>query len=189
MIDRLLGLATGRRVLVALVLLGVGGRALFLLGPYPALKRLAPPFPLPEETTTAIPELRAFLEHLGSSGREVYAAFQWWDMLNPVLVAVAGTLLVSWLINRAGHQRRIWRYAAMLPLLAAVADVAENLLLRAAIVAHPELPAMAVLLPSVTKAKLLGLMLTVPIAIGLSFAAIVRAARARMRRPPAGQHP
>lgn len=185
-ISWLLAMATGRRVLVALVLLGIGGTVLFRFGPYARLKPFARPYPLPEETTTAQPELAGFLQHLGPAGRDLYAAFQWWDMLNPLLVTVAGTLLMAWLIGRAGHERRIWRFAAFLPVIAGAADLVENLLLRAAVVAFPSVPESASVLATVTKVKLLSLMVMVPIAVGLGAVVLVRWARTRLRHRTPG---
>ena len=181
MISRLLDMATGRRVLAALLLLGVGGTALFRLGPYARLKPFALPYPFPEETTTAQPELSTFLGHLGRPGRDLYAALQWWDMINPLLVAVAGTLLMAWLIRRAGHERRIWRFAVFLPVIAGASDLTENLLLRAAIVAFPSVPGAAGLLADVTTVKLLSLMVMVPIAVGLGAVALVRSVTGGLR--------
>lgn len=181
MIARLLSLATGRRVLVALVFLGIGGTVLFRLGPYARLRAFARPYPLPEETTTAQLELSSFLRHLGQAGRDLYAEFQWWDMLNPLLITVAGTLLMAWLIKHAGHQRRIWRFALFLPGIAGTADLVENFLLRAAIVAFPSVRGSGGLLANITKAKLLGLMVMVPIAIGLGAVVLTRSVRARFR--------
>jgi len=186
MISRLLDIATGRRVLAALLLLGVGGTALFRLGPYARLKPFALPYPLPEETTTAQPELSTFLGHLGRPGRDLYAALQWWDMINPLLVAVAGTLLMAWLIRRAGHERRIWRFAVFLPAIAGAADLTENLLLRAAIIAFPSVPGSAGVLADVTKLKLLSLMVMVPIAVGLGAVALVRSLKGGLRGRVAG---
>jgi hypothetical protein len=184
MIARILPIATGRRVLLALLLLGIGGTVLFRLGPYARIKPFARPYPLPEETTTAQPELAGFLRHLGHEGRELYADLQWWDMLNPLLVSVAGTLLIAWLIVHAGHQRRIWRFALFLPAIAGTADLAENLLLRAAIVSFPSIPGSAGLLASVTKVKLLSLMILVPVAIGLGVVVLARRVRGRLSRAP-----
>lgn len=181
MIARFLSFATGRRVLVALVFLGLGGTVLFRLGPYPRLRALARPYPLPEETTTAPLELFSFLQHLGQAGRDLYAKFQWWDMPNPLLLTVAGTLLMAWLIRQAGHERRIWRFAVFLPGIAGVADLIENFLLRAAIAAFPSVRGSGALLANVTKAKLLSLMVMVPIAIGLGVVVLARSIRARFR--------
>lgn len=181
MISRMLAFATGRRVLVALVFLGIGGTVLFRLGPYTGLKALARPYPLPEETTTAPLELASFLQHLGSAGRDLYARFQWWDMLNPLLITVAGTLLMAWLIRHAGHERRIWRFAVFLPGIAGAADLIENFLLRAAIAAFPSVSGSGGMLANLTKVKLLSLMVMVPIAIGLGAVVLTRSVRARFR--------
>lgn len=177
MVGRLLALATGRRVLVSLVLLGLGGTVLFRLGPYAGLKVVAGNRPLPEESTTALPELGSFLSGLGSSGRELYASFQLWDFLNPLLVAVAGTLLLGWLVQHAGLTRRIWRYSVLLAPFAALADALENLLLRAAIVAYPAPAPLAPVLETTTKLKLAALMVLVPVAIGMGLVALVRRVR------------
>jgi hypothetical protein len=181
MIFRVLDFATGRRVLVALVFLGIGSTVLFGLGPYVRLKALARPYPLPEETTTASLELSSFLQHLGQAGRDLYAEFQWWDMLNPFLIAVAGTLLMAWLIRHAGHERRIWRFALFLPGIAGAADLIENVLLRAAIVAFPAVTGSSAILTNITKVKLLSLMVMIPIAIGLGAVVLARSVTARFR--------
>jgi len=111
---------------------------------------------------------------------------QWWDMINPLLVAVAGTLLVGWLIRRAGHERRIWRFAVFLPVIAGAADLTENILLRAAIAAFPSVPGSAGVLADVTKMKLLSLMVMVPIAVGLGAVALVGSFRGGQRGRVAG---
>jgi hypothetical protein len=177
LIKAILSRATGRRALVALLVLGAAGGAVYRFGPYSMVKLMARPYPLPEESSTAAPELATVLQHLGRLGREFYGSAQWWDMVNPPLIAVAGTLLLGWLVVRAGHERRIWRFAVFLPLIAGAADVAENMMLHATIMAFPDGISGAATLETATKIKLLCLMLVVPIALGLGAVSLVRAIR------------
>ena len=70
--------------------MGLGGGALFQLGPYPTLKSETGGAPLPEETVMSPAAFRSFLGDLGESGRALYSSFQIWDLVNPLLIGFLG---------------------------------------------------------------------------------------------------
>ncbi len=153
MINFILKLATGGRAAVALAALGLGGTFLFRLSPYDAVKTLLEGASLPEETITAPDRFAEILEALGAAGREAYLQFQVWDLLNPVLIGVAGAMLLGWLLKRSQRASSAWRYVALLPVALLAADLLENLVISIAVGAFPDRAAIVNALPLVTAAK------------------------------------
>ena len=153
LIDRVLRAATGARAALALIALGVGGGLLFRLSPYDALKARLNGGALPEETITSPDRFAAVLDALGDPGRELYLRFQLWDVLNPVLIGVAGALVLGWLLGRAGRSDSAWRYVLLFPFVLLGADLAENVVISLGIGAFPAPAAVAGFLPWVTATK------------------------------------
>ena len=153
LIDRILKLATGARAAVALAALGLGGVPLFRASPYAAVKSLLGGASLPEETITSTDRFAEVLEALGTAGRESYLQFQVWDLLNPVLIGVAGAMLLGWLLKRAQRASSTWRFVVLLPVALLTADLLENLVISIAVGAFPDRVAIGNALPLVTAAK------------------------------------
>ena len=168
MIDRILRLATGRRAAVAVLALALGGSALFRRSPYESLKGRLGGASLPEETITSPDRLAEILGALDATGRELYLQFQLWDVLNPILMGVAGAMVLGWLLQRSERAHSPWRYAVWLPVILFAADLLENLVLSVAVAAFPGRSAIASALPLVTTAKFGAAILTVVSAVVLA---------------------
>ena len=153
MINFILKLSTGARSMVALIALGLGGTFLFRLSPYDALKALLDGASLPEETITSPDRLAEILEALGTAGRDLYLQFQFWDLLNPILIGVAGATLLGWLLKRSQRASSAWRFVVLFPVVLLIADLLENLVIASALSAFPDGSAIVTALPPVTAAK------------------------------------
>ena len=152
-IDRAIGLATGARAAAAFVALAIGGTLLFRLSPYDELKGRLGGASLPEETLTPPDRLAEVLEALGTVGRASYLQFQLWDLLNPILMGVAGALLLGWLVRETPRADSSWRFVILLPVVLLVADILENAIITGAIRAFPNPLALARALPPVSAVK------------------------------------
>jgi hypothetical protein len=149
----------------------IGGAALFRFGPYAQVSAVAGS--LPEETISGRSDLYAFLQELDAGGRELYATFQVWDFLNPLLVGFFSVAMVGWLLGRS----RVVRGRAVVvsvPFVGPVADAIENVVLLLAVSAFPVDPWVGALFPFVTSLKFLGLAATALLIIGLSVLSISR---------------
>lgn len=153
LINRILKLATGPRAALAVAALGLGGVPLFRASPYDAIKSLLGGAPLPEETITSPGQFAEVLEVLGVEGRGLYLQFQAWDLLNPILIGVAGAMLLGWLLKRSRRAESAWRFVILLPVAALIADLTENLVISMALGAFPDVGAIGHALPIVTAAK------------------------------------
>jgi hypothetical protein len=160
-IDLILKLANGARSAVALAAFGLGGTLLFRLSPYDAVKALLDGASLPEETITSPDRFAEVLEALGTAGRELYLRFQVWDLLNPILIGVAGALLLGWLLKRGQRASSTWRFVVLLPVALLTADLLENLVISIAVGAFPDRAAIGNALPLVTAAKFVSAIATV----------------------------
>ena len=76
-----------------------------------------------------------------------------WALLNPILIGVAGAMILGWLLNRSRRADSGWRFVVLLPVAALCADLLENLIISIAIGAFPDLVASSQALPVVTAAK------------------------------------
>ncbi len=170
----LLSWASGRGALIAFVLLIAGSLLLFRFAPYPEIKSAVAGAPLPEEGASYEGGLVSFLEELGEHGRPLYLEFQYWDLLNPVLFGAAFTLLIGWLVKRSRLERNWSRYAVLVPLAVAAADIAENLVLIEALAAFPGPGAVSALVAPVTAVKFLGFAIMMVAVVVLAVAAIIR---------------
>lgn len=153
MIERIITLATGARVAIALAALGFGGVPLFRASPYAAVKSLLGGASLPEETVTSPERFVEVLEILGAPGRELYLQFQAWDLLNPILIGGAGAMLLGWLLKRSRRANSAWRFAVLFPVAALCTDLLENLVISLAVGAFPDVGALGSALPLVTASK------------------------------------
>ncbi len=180
MIASLLRWSTGRMAALGVALMVIVGQVVFRLGPYPRLEALPGGADLPETASTAPAVVAAYLERIGPEGRELYAQFQWFDLLNPVLICVALVPLIGWLLHRAGVADRAWRYLILLPLVAGLMDLVEDVLLMGVIAAYPATGAWSGLLPLITMLKFGAVVLALPAVLGLGIAAVVRWRRGRL---------
>jgi hypothetical protein len=179
MIASLLRWSTGRMAVLGVAVMVIGGQLLFRLGPYPRLESLPGGADLPETASTAPAVVAAYLERIGPEGRVLYAQFQWFDLLNPVLICVALVPLIGWLVGRAGVADRPWRYLILLPVVGGAMDLVEDALLMGAIAAYPAPAAGSGLLPLITMLKFGALLPVIPAVVGLGIAAVVRWRRGR----------
>ncbi len=153
---------TGTLVLAVVVLAVLVFALSAVIGPASQLGALTGGLEPPEERVGgSTSEIGVFLEALGEPGRAVYTRALWWDMLNAVLVPAALGLTILWLVQRLPSVWRFLRWLALIPVAVAVADLAENVLLLAAVASFPEAaPAWA---PGVTTVKLTMGLAAIPI--------------------------
>lgn len=177
-ITRWIAVATGRRALIGVPAALAGSALAFRLGPYETVRAAAGLLGLPEEADTSPAAVSTFLTQIGEAGRAQYATFQYWDFLNPVLITIAGTLLLGWLLGRTGLGQTRWALLLLLPVLGGVADVAENLLLLQAVGHFPAPAPLGGALPIVTMIKFGGIVAVVPVALVLGVIAAARGRRA-----------
>ncbi len=169
MFESITKLASGRNVLLALIIMMLGTSWLFNAGPYSEL----PSFGAgnaPEESIAIAADLGDYLADLGE-GRSTYRSHLFWDFLNPALMVPFFTLLMGWLLQKNTLAHR-WRYILAIPLLIAAAEIVENGLLLVAVQRFPE-PAIALpLLTMSTALKFASLIACVLLGIGLGLLAI-----------------
>lgn len=161
MIDFILRLATGVRAALAVAAFGVGGTFLFRLSPYDTVKALLDGVSLPEETITFPDRFAQVMVALDAEGRELYLQFQLWDLLNPILMGVAGTMLLGWLVGRSRRSSSKWRFVVSLPIALLVADLLENGIISLAVTAFPDRAVLGNALPFVTAIKFAAAIATV----------------------------
>ncbi len=180
LIDALLDFTTGRRTIAAVVVFAVGGTALFRFSPYSAVREASGGRPLPEEGLTSPVQLGEFLTGIGATGRELYASFQVWDLLNPLLLGFMGVMLVGWLVVRGALRGTAGRWLIIVPLIAPFADLVENAVIAGSIASFPESSATAQLLPLISGAKFGGLLGTLLVILCLTVVGL-RAHRSGLR--------
>ena len=123
-------IATGRTVVVALLLWLGAGFVLFQLGPYPELAGMAPGLePLDERMGYSWTEVEVYLAVLGESGRRLYRVFLVADLGNAILMASAVSLLLTFLTIRLGLERSWFGIAAFIPIAGGALDLLENAML------------------------------------------------------------
>jgi hypothetical protein len=167
-IDLILRPATGARAAAALAALGLGGTLLFRLSPYDELKAVLDDAPLPEETITSSDRLSEILDALGAAGRESYLQFQVWDLVNPILIGLAGAMLLGWLLKRGQRADSAWRLVVLLPVVLIIADFLENVVISISIGAFPDRLVIGGVLPLVTAAKFGAALATLVVAVLLA---------------------
>jgi hypothetical protein len=100
-------------------------------------------------------------------------------MWNPVLLGAAFTMLTGWLVRRARLEQNVARFAVVIPMMVAAADLIENALLLNAIAAFPRAGSVSALAPAVTAAKFGSLMVMMATIAILVVAAMIRGRRLR----------
>lgn len=89
-----------------------------------------------------LPYAMRFLDAVGTEGRSYYLGRQIpLDLIYPGLFAVSWALLWLWLLARASRAPAGLRKLAWLPILAGIADYAENGLVAIMLTRFPDLPA------------------------------------------------
>ncbi len=158
--------ATGRIVVVALVVWLTYATLFFTLGPYAMLQH-AGGGPLLEETLGYdATQVQEWLDLLGEAGRNSYHTFQLLDGLNALLMTIALTLSLVFSLSRLVSARSPLRLLFYLPVLAGVGELLENSLLVAALSRFPsEAPSAGALVGSVTSAKLATGFVALPVTV------------------------
>ena len=139
MVNRVLGnVYTVAGLWVAFLAYGI---FLFNYGLYPAVKKLSNQMDLPEELYGPTLDYQAiFLERLGEQGIEQYASFQWFDFLNAILLGLVVSSTIFLIIEKLELHRNTF-YLAALPIVTAVADILENIVMLQNLRNLPELEA------------------------------------------------
>jgi len=89
-----------------------------------------------------MPYAMRFLDAIGAEGRAYYLGRQIpLDLVYPGLFAVSWALLWLWLLAKAGRTPAVLRNVGWLPVLAGIADYAENGLVATMLTRFPDLPA------------------------------------------------
>lgn len=142
-----------RRALISLALLLFTLAGTFLLGPAASLRALAGGQQQPDLAFLATPSmLDIYLRTIGDAGRLLYAQAEWYDFANAVLLAVAGSMVIRWLVTKLPPDARWPRMLVLLPILAGLLDVVENSMILRTLGAYPALSPM--ILPWITSVKL-----------------------------------
>lgn len=173
-------IATGRSVIVALLLWFGAGFVLFQFGPYPELGVMTPGLELLDErmgyTWT---DVEIYFAVLGESGRRLYRVFLIADLGNAILMAAAGSLLLAFLTTRSGLERTWFGIVAFIPLAAGTLDLLENTLLLIMLGQFPDIAeSLAGAASTTTTVKLwTGMTGVAAVAIGLVGWAVTAAGR------------
>ena len=166
LIDRILELATGARAVMAVAALALFGVPLFRVSPYEAVRSRLGGATLPEETITSADRFAEVLGLLGEFGRRLYLQFQVWDLLNPILIGIAGAMVLGWLLKRSRRADSGWRFVVLFPVAALCADLTENFVISMSIAAYPDFAALGSALPFVTAAKF-GAVMTMMVSVAV----------------------
>lgn len=113
---------------------------LMLLVTIPALTKFSGGLMIPDMMPTGYDHtyLQRLMEALGEDGRRYYLTRQLpVDLLYPLLFGLTYSLLTAWSFKRLGAFGRRVAYLALLPLIAALADYAENFGLAAVLLQYP----------------------------------------------------
>lgn len=133
--------ASGRLVLISLI----SSQAIYLvmvLITLPHIQQLAgglKPFDLlPQGYDFAY--AISFLESIKDEGRNFYLSRQIpLDLIYPGLFAFAFATLWLWILDKAPACSKAWRWGALLPILAGIADYIENALIVAMLYSYPDI--------------------------------------------------
>lgn len=132
--------AKGRTILVLFVLTNMI-YAVMLLVTIPALSRFSGGMTIPDMMPTGYDHayLQKLMQTLGEDGRRYYLTRQIpLDLLYPLLFGLTYSLMTAWAFNRFGALTNKVSALALLPLIAALADYAENFGLIAMLRKYPE---------------------------------------------------
>lgn len=122
-------MSTGRNVALAVVVWLGAAVYLFNFGPYPALRAAGGGALLEERFGYSAAQTQSWLAALGPADRALYRRFQYLDLANALLMALALTSLLSYLRQRLFPSRPAWQALAGLPLLVGALELLENLCL------------------------------------------------------------
>lgn len=132
--------AKGSSILVLFVLTNVI-YALMLLVTIPALSRFSEGMTIPDMMPTGYDHayLQRLMQTLGKEGRRYYLTRQIpLDLLYPFLFGLTYSLMTAWAFKRFGAFSNKVCALALLPLIAALADYAENFGLIATLCKYPD---------------------------------------------------
>jgi hypothetical protein len=105
---------------------------MFLTGGYAGLLRRRVGRPVPEGRPTKRYDAEVvltFMKDAGDTGRHIYRMQLIWDVAFALLLGVAGVVLADGIVGRLVGPESPWRFLSLLPALAGLADVGEDLLL------------------------------------------------------------
>ncbi len=161
---RLQKFATGRAVVMAIILWLMYAMLFFARGPYATLRQIGDG-PLLEETLGyGARDVQERLHVLGEEGRSHYHTFQLLDGLNALLMTIALSLSLAFTLSHLVAATNPLRLLVYLPALAGAGEVIENLLLLAALSSFPsESPTAGALAGWVTSAKLVAGFVAFPV--------------------------
>ena len=153
MLNSIVEFSSGRKALIALALLVVGGGLLFQFGPYTTLKQLTGGLMMPEEQFAGVEGVARYLQALEQPGREIYGGFQWLDLINPLLSGFFMWMLFGWLIKKARWQNTKATWIMLLPIFLLLAELVENYTLGRAAADFPNLASLTEWAQPATNAK------------------------------------
>jgi hypothetical protein len=147
---------------------------LFNLGPVPAVVEAADAPLLDTRFGWGQDDARGFLSALGGEGRRLYALTLLIDALYALTFAVAGTLVLAWISGRLVSPTNPLRWVMLLPALAGVLDLIENMGILGLLALFPSVSsALGAALGLVTAMKLILVNLfTVLTILGLAVVAV-----------------
>ncbi len=166
--------ASGPVTLVAALFFVAFSIVLFNLGPVPAVVEAADAPLLDTRFGWGQDDARGFLSALGGEGRRLYALTLLIDTLYALTFAVAGTLVLAWISGRLVAPTNLLRWVMLLPVLAGVLDLVENMGILGLLALFPSVPsALGAALGLVTAMKLILVNLfTVLTILGLAVVAV-----------------
>lgn len=129
--QRLMDLARPGVAVLAVAVWLVASVLLFRVSPYMALGEAAGGPLLEERAGYSHSQAQELLELLGSEGRADYRQFQTMDSMNALLMMVALTLVMAFVVRRLFHATSPLRWLMALPIIAGLTEWIENSLLFA----------------------------------------------------------
>lgn len=129
MLSALIRKSTGGVALVSLVLWLGYSIVLFQKGPYTALQDAIQQPMLEETVGYGTDEVADRLARLTPEGRQIYSRFQFFDTWGAILMAMALTFCVGFVVRRWSDPAGPLRLLLVVPLLLAGSELLENLLL------------------------------------------------------------
>ena len=157
---------------------------LFYLGPVPHVVEVADAPLLDTRFGWDHDDARSFLSALGGEGRRLYTLALLIDMLYALIFAVAGTLVLAWILGRLVAPTNPVGGVVLLPVLAGALDLVENVGILGLLALFPSVPsALGAALGLVTSGKLILVNLsTVSTILGLIVLTVVALFREYRRR-------
>ena len=135
--NRIVGLATRRNIILGLLLTIIIG-AILMAGIQPQMLTLTGGLPvLDVRPSYTFNDAEEFLTALGSSGRQLYTYHQVVDTFFPLVYALTMALVLAALVKRVFPDSTGPRALVLLPLVVAVFDYLENVLIATQISSYP----------------------------------------------------